>query len=375
MPIVDISRYLDGSDPMGVVLELRHAATRVGFFQVVGHGVPHELIDSTRQVARHFFARPQDQKSVSGCLSLGEASNWRGYEHFASDNKEAFEIGLKTQGRVDAAGRPLPLHGDNLWPPGDPDFRHTVTAYHTATTNFARQLLGAMAWALGLDPRYFEAKVIEPLAHLRLWKYPPHTELAPHKDHGFLTVLLQDECYGGLQVLRRVQPKAVPVQKQSVVEDRSALNGDLESREIAEEIALASTLSQNQSESIWLDVPVIPHAFVINVGRLFEIFCRETFPATIHRVRYTPYKTAKPETSQPRISLALFFAPDWDVTVVPPSALRAPGVGQVRSVQSGPHILFGYRWQQYVNSGEIPDVAAAKRRALEDISVLANHDP
>ena len=47
------------------------------------------------------------------------------------------------------------------------------TGYHTATTNFARQLLGAMAWALGLDARYFEAKVIEPLAHLRLWKYPP----------------------------------------------------------------------------------------------------------------------------------------------------------------------------------------------------------
>ena len=232
-----------------------------------------------------------------------------------------------------------------------------------------------MAWALGLDPRYFETKVREPLAHLRLWKYPPHTELAAHKDHGFLTVLLQDQCDGGLQVLRRVQPKAVPVQKQSVAQERSALNGDLESREIAEEIALASTLSQNQSESIWLDVPVIPHAFVINVGRLFEIFCRETFPATIHRVRYTPNKTTKPETSPPRISLALFFAPDWDVTVVPPSALRAPGVGQVRSVQSGPHILFGYRWQQYVNSGEIPDVKAAKRRALEDISVLACHDP
>ncbi len=219
---------------MGVVLELRHAATRVGFFQVVGHGVPHELIDSTRQLARRFFARPQDQKSVSGCLSLGEASNWRGYEYFASDNKEAFEIGLKTQGRVDVAGRPLPLHGDNLWPPGDPDFRPPVTAYHTATTNLARQLLGAMAWALGLDPKYFEAKVREPLANLRLWKYPPHTELAPHKDHGFLTVLLQDQCYGGLQVLRRVKPKAVPGQKQSVLQDRSGDRGRNRACEYAE---------------------------------------------------------------------------------------------------------------------------------------------
>jgi len=189
-----------------------------------------------------------------------------------------------------------------------------------------------------------------------------------------LTVLLQDQYYGGLQVLRRVQPKAVPGQKTSVAQHRSTLNGDLESREITEEIALASTPSQNQSETVWLDVPVIPYAFVINVGRLFEIFCQETFPATIHRVRYTPGKTARPETSEPRISLALFFAPDWDVTVVPPSALRAPGVSQV-SVQSGPHILFGYRWQQYVNSGEFQDVKAAKRRALEDISVLACHDP
>jgi isopenicillin N synthase-like dioxygenase len=72
-----------------------------------------------------------------------------------------------------------------LWPPGDPDFRHTVTAYHTATTNFARQLLGAMAWALGLDARYFEAKVIEPLAHLRLWKYPPTLSLHRTKIMGF----------------------------------------------------------------------------------------------------------------------------------------------------------------------------------------------
>ena len=29
---------------MGVVLDIRHAATRVGFFQVIGHGVPHALI-------------------------------------------------------------------------------------------------------------------------------------------------------------------------------------------------------------------------------------------------------------------------------------------------------------------------------------------
>ena len=369
VPIVDISRYLDGSDPMGVVLDIRHAATRVGFFQVIGHGVPHALIDDARNVARCFFAKPQNQKLVPGCVSLGEASNWRGYEYFPSDNKEAFEIGLDTQGRVDMAGRPLPLHGPNLWPASDPNFRHTVTAYHSAVTNLACQLLGAMAWALGLDPRYFDAKVREPIAHLRLWKYPPQTELAPHKDHGFLTLLLQDECYGGLQVLHRVLPTAGLVRKRSIGQDSSFSSGDSESQNIEGEVALAKSVSQGGSESVWLDVPVIPHGFVVNVGRLFEIFCRQTFPATIHRVRHTPAMVSEPELDKSRISLALFFAPDWNVTVAPPSALRAPADGEINSVQSGPHILFGYRWQQYVNSGEISDVAAAKRKALEEMSV------
>ena len=65
----------------------------------------------------------------------------------------------------------------------------------------------------------------------------------------------------------------------------------------------------------------------------------------------------------------MFFCADWNVTVAPPSDLRVPADGEVNSVQSGPHILFGYRWQQYVNSGEISDVAAAKRKALEEMSV------
>jgi hypothetical protein len=71
-----------------------------------------------------------------------------------------------------------------------------------------------------------------------------------------------------------------------------------------------------------------------------------------------------------RISLALFFAPGWDVVIEPPPELLVPGIPRPRPVQSGPHVLFGYRWQQYVNTGEIEDVAAAKRRALAETVTL-----
>ena len=362
IPVIDLSRHLD---PASVIQQLRDAAAQGGFFQVVGHGVPHDLIDEVRLAARRFFDRPQSEKSAACCLSLGEVSNWRGYEHFAADGREAFEIGLEYTGQ-DHTKRVLPLQGENRWPANDPDFKRTVSVYHVETVAFSRRLLGVLALALGLQEGYFDAQVREPLAQLRLWNYPRGTGLAPHKDHGFLTVLLQDEQCGGLQVLRRVLPSPVRRLEERAGSETPEPEFDLEPHDIAEEIAAVQAESQGEEGPVWLDVPLIPYAFVINVGRLFEIFSQQVFPATIHRVRFAPEAGHKQEISLSRISLALFFAPGWEVVIEPPPELLVPGIPRPRPVQSGPHVLFGYRWQQYVNTGEIEDVAAAKRRALAE---------
>ena len=365
IPVIDLSCTQDCSDSASVIRQVRDAATRGGFFQVVGHGVPCELIDGVRLAARRFFERPLAEKSAACCLSQGEATSWRGYEHFAADGREAFEIGSKYPCQHKAE-RVSPLHGTNLWPADDSEFKDTVSAYHTEMVAFSRRLLGMLALALGLDEGYFDQQVREPLAQLRLWKYPSGTALPAHKDHGFLTVLLQDAEYGGLQVLRRALPSRPPGSQGPVASGISEAGLDTESNDVADEIAAAEAESRGQDIRVWEDVQVIPHAFVINVGRLFEIFTQQRFPAAIHRVRFAPGAGNKKATSAARISLALFFAPGWEVVIEPPEVLRAAGAPTPRPVQTGPHVLFGYRWQQYMNSGEIEDVAAAKRRVMAE---------
>ena len=65
---------------------------------------------------------------------------------------------------------------------------------------------------------------------------------------------------------------------------------------------------------------------MINVGRLFEIFTQQRFPAAIHRVRFAHGAEHKNAPSAARISLALFFAPGWEVVIEPPEDPKPLGL-------------------------------------------------
>ncbi|KAE8703367.1 2-oxoglutarate and Fe(II)-dependent oxygenase superfamily protein [Hibiscus syriacus] len=63
IPPTDLSR-LDGPDHDEVVNQIVRAAETLGFFQVINHGVPVELLDSLKQTAHNFFALPAERKAV-----------------------------------------------------------------------------------------------------------------------------------------------------------------------------------------------------------------------------------------------------------------------------------------------------------------------
>jgi tRNA(adenine34) deaminase len=58
VPIIDIST---GSNEE-IASKLWDAASTVGFFTIVGHGIPQELIDDVFQASSQFFALPRDDK-------------------------------------------------------------------------------------------------------------------------------------------------------------------------------------------------------------------------------------------------------------------------------------------------------------------------
>ncbi|XVF79351.1 hypothetical protein PTKIN_Ptkin14bG0214800 [Pterospermum kingtungense] len=62
-PPIDLSR-LGGPDHDQVAEEIVRAAETLGFFQVVNHGVPVDLLESLKDTAHNFFSLPTEKKAV-----------------------------------------------------------------------------------------------------------------------------------------------------------------------------------------------------------------------------------------------------------------------------------------------------------------------
>ena len=73
VPTIDLS----APDKKQVAEQLWQAATQVGFFSVVGHGIPQSVIDNAFGASADFFAQPLDDKKKQ---SPGDMKNNAG-EH------------------------------------------------------------------------------------------------------------------------------------------------------------------------------------------------------------------------------------------------------------------------------------------------------
>src|SRR3954471_2061250 len=77
LPILDISALDDGPDAAAVFQrQLREVTHEVGFFYLVGHGIPQELIDEVLAVSRAFFDLPEEQKLA---IENVHSPQFRGY--------------------------------------------------------------------------------------------------------------------------------------------------------------------------------------------------------------------------------------------------------------------------------------------------------
>ena len=104
LPVLDIGPFLaDETSPAATafVAELGRVVHEIGFFYVVGHGIPPELADAAHDVARAFFALPEDDRLA---IENVESPQFRGYTRFGHE---------RTNGRADLRdqldiGRELP---------------------------------------------------------------------------------------------------------------------------------------------------------------------------------------------------------------------------------------------------------------------------
>lgn len=293
LPIVDVSglRSTDLSQQQAAAAALGQAARDAGFLYVTGHGVPQACIDRMIARAKAYFAQPLEAKLAA---YIGQSSNHSGYvpqgeEQFYGakpDLKEAYDLGFSCGPEV----VPRPMLGRNQWPTM-PGFRADVEAYYEAVFALSLDLFKGFALALGLAPDRFTQLISAPPSQLRMLHYPFQPDVPPdrpgigaHTDYECFTILLPT-CDG---------------------------------------------LEVENGAGEWIDAPVLPGAFVINIGDMMEVLSNGRYVATTHRVR---------KVAQERWSFPMFCALDYDTVIAPLPELLKPGeTPQYPPVVCGDHL-------------------------------------
>ncbi|KAI5649486.1 hypothetical protein M9H77_35491 [Catharanthus roseus] len=251
IPVINLNGLSSNSEIRREIVEkIGEASEKYGFFQIVNHGIPQDvmdkMVDGVRkfheqddQIKRQYYSRDRFNKnflySSNYVLIPGIACNWR-------DTMECI------------------MNSNQPDPQEFPDVcRDILMKYSNYVRNLGLILFELLSEALGLKPNHLEemdcAEGLILLGHY----YPacPQPELtfgtSKHSDSGFLTILMQDQI-GGLQILL---------------------------------------------ENQWIDVPFIPGALVINIADLLQLITNDKFKSVEHRVLANKVG--------PRISVAVAF--------------------------------------------------------------------
>ncbi|KAL3634500.1 hypothetical protein CASFOL_021554 [Castilleja foliolosa] len=248
IPTID----LESSNKDEIIGKVKEACENWGFFQVVNHGIPinltnrvlesvkefHELDD---EVKKQYYSRDFTKKVIYNSnfdLHQSESANWRDtlYLNMGPDPPQPEELPQAC--------------------------RDTMMEYSKQVKKLGIDLLGLLSVALGLNQEHLKEMDCAEGLYVTAHYYPACPEpdltlgLTGHTDSGFITILLQDQIIGGLQVLHKDQ---------------------------------------------WVDVPPNPGALVVNIGDLMQLVTNAKFKSVNHRVLANRVG--------PRISVAFFFRP------------------------------------------------------------------
>ncbi len=184
IPVIDLGPYLRGepnalSQTAG---QLRQALETIGFFIIVNHGVPHELIAQTFAEAERFHAQSMAAKTAlrmnehnNGYMAMGRYAVWTSdvNDNDKPDLNEAFFLRRERQPDDPLLQSGRLYVGANRWPDDLEGFRERVLQYTDAMDELSRTFMPICAVALDLPPDYFDAAFAESQFTFRLSHYPP----------------------------------------------------------------------------------------------------------------------------------------------------------------------------------------------------------
>ncbi|XP_028752276.1 protein DMR6-LIKE OXYGENASE 2-like [Neltuma alba] len=290
IPLIDL-QDLDGPNRSLAIRKIDDACRNYGFFQVVNHGVPEEVVEKMVNVSREFFRLPESERmksysddatkttrlSTSFNVKTEKVANWRDFLRLFC--------------------HPL---GDYIheWPANPPSFREDVGEYCRKMRELSLRLLEAISESLGLEKDYINKALGQHGQHMAINYHPPCPEpeltygLPAHADPNAVTLLLQDDV-PVLQVLK---------------------------------------------DGKWLAVNPIPNTFTVNIGDQVQAISNDRYKSVLHR--------AVVNCAKERMSIPTFYCPSPDAVIGPaPDLIDPHHPAQYRN------FTYGEYYHQFWNRG------------------------
>ena len=276
IPIIDIEPLINNANSnilKKTGQKIRDASKNFGFFYIKNHNIPKSHIDTLIPVIQNFFNLPLEDKIK---IHIKNSRIFRGYtplgEEFTDNSydwHECVDFGLEIQKNVSNHRK---LLGPNQWPENQDSFRAALERHWDLMIILGKKITQGLAISLDLSKDYFLPFMDKSHSYMRVSHYPPKNDIqkinigegiGSHIDYGFLTILTQDKI-GGLQI-------------------------------------------KNHNDK-WLNAPIIPGTFLINIGHMIQRWSNNYYRATIHRVV---------SSNNNRYSIPFFFEPNFDTVVSP----------------------------------------------------------
>ncbi|KAA8524750.1 hypothetical protein F0562_011173 [Nyssa sinensis] len=261
-PLIDLEK-LNGGERRATMEMINDACENWGFFELVNHGIPHDLMDTMERLTKEHYKKSMEQRFKELVASKG----LEGVQAEITDMDWESTFFL----------RHLPFSNISEVPDLGDEYRKVMKEFAERLEKLAENLLDLLCENLGLEKGYLKKAFYGskgPNFGTKVSNYPPCPKpelikgLRAHTDAGGIILLFQDDKVSGLQLLK-----------------------------------------DNQ----WIDVPPMRHSIVINLGDQLEVITNGKYKSVLHRVIT--------QTDGTRMSIASFYNPGDDAIIHPAPAL------------------------------------------------------
>ncbi|XP_027343035.1 1-aminocyclopropane-1-carboxylate oxidase-like [Abrus precatorius] len=261
-PVINLEK-MNGEERKATMERIKDACENWGFFELVNHGIPCDLLDTVERLTKEHYKKSMEQrfkdlvasKGLEGVQTEVKDMDWESTFHL----------------------RHLPESNISEIPDLSDEYRKGMKEFALMLEKLAEELLDLLCENLGLEKGYLKKAFYGskgPTFGTKVANYPPCPKpdlvkgLRAHTDAGGIILLFQDDKVSGLQMLK---------------------------------------------DGKWIDVPPMRHSIVINLGDQLEVITNGKYKSVEHRVIA--------QTDGTRMSIASFYNPGSDAVIYPAPAL------------------------------------------------------